>query len=71
MDLDGLTICSTIDPQREGAAWTGWREGTIFAFPRVSTYVTQTQLPPEYVELEKRVDALKEVHQKLLAVTYA
>ncbi|KAK5087678.1 BAR domain-containing protein [Exophiala xenobiotica] len=29
----------------------------------------KTQLPPEYVELEKRVDALKEVHQKLLAVT--
>lgn len=29
----------------------------------------KTQLPPEYVELEKRVDALKEVHQKMLAVT--
>ncbi len=30
----------------------------------------QTQLPADYVELEKRVDALKQVHQKLLAVTY-
>lgn len=29
----------------------------------------KTQLPPEYVELEKRVDALREVHSKLLAVT--
>ncbi|KAM3085273.1 BAR domain-containing protein, variant 2 [Clarireedia jacksonii] len=29
----------------------------------------QTQLPPDYIELEKRVDALKKVHQKMLAVT--
>jgi len=29
----------------------------------------KTQLPADYVELEKRVDALKQVHQKLLAVT--
>lgn len=29
----------------------------------------KTQLPEEYVELEKRVDALKLVHQKLLQVT--
>lgn len=29
----------------------------------------QTQLPADYIELEKRVDALKTVHQKLLAVT--
>lgn len=31
---------------------------------------TKTQLPPDYIELEKRVDALKLVHQQLLAVTY-
>lgn len=31
---------------------------------------TKTQLPPDYIELEKRVDALKQVHQQLLAVTY-
>ena len=30
----------------------------------------KTQLPPDYLELEKRVDALKGVHQKMLAVTY-
>ncbi|KAI9830666.1 MAG: hypothetical protein M1826_004495 [Phylliscum demangeonii] len=29
----------------------------------------QTQLPPEYLALEKRVDALKQVHQKMLQVT--
>ncbi|QDS69773.1 hypothetical protein FKW77_010293 [Venturia effusa] len=29
----------------------------------------KTQLPPDYVELEKRVDALKQVHQKMLQVT--
>ena len=29
----------------------------------------KTQLPPDYVELEKRVDALKQVHQKMLSVT--
>ncbi len=29
----------------------------------------QTQLPPDYIDLEKRVDALKAVHQKMLAVT--
>lgn len=29
----------------------------------------KTQLPPDYIDLEKRVDALKQVHQKLLSVT--
>ncbi|KAK5156106.1 hypothetical protein LTR04_005667 [Oleoguttula sp. CCFEE 6159] len=29
----------------------------------------KTQLPPDYTELEKRVDALRQVHQKLLQVT--
>ncbi|KAK3390896.1 BAR domain-containing family protein [Podospora didyma] len=29
----------------------------------------KTQLPPSYIDLEKRVDALKLVHQKMLAVT--
>jgi Bin/amphiphysin/Rvs domain for vesicular trafficking len=32
-------------------------------------WLLQTQLPADYVELEKRVDALKQVHQKLLSVT--
>ncbi|EGS21438.1 putative golgi vesicle protein [Thermochaetoides thermophila DSM 1495] len=29
----------------------------------------KTQMPPDYIDLEKRVDALKAVHQKMLAVT--
>ncbi|ROW08077.1 hypothetical protein VPNG_06038 [Cytospora leucostoma] len=29
----------------------------------------KTELPPDYIELEKRVDALKQAHQKMLAVT--
>ncbi|AEO66882.1 uncharacterized protein THITE_2170419 [Thermothielavioides terrestris NRRL 8126] len=29
----------------------------------------KTQLPPDYIDLEKRVDALKAVHQKMLSVT--
>lgn len=29
----------------------------------------KTQLPPDYIELEKKVDALKQVHQKMLQVT--
>ncbi|KAK4155821.1 hypothetical protein C8A00DRAFT_31374 [Chaetomidium leptoderma] len=29
----------------------------------------KTQLPPDYIDLEKRVDALKAVHSKMLAVT--
>lgn len=29
----------------------------------------KTQMPPDYIDLEKRVDALKQVHQKMLAVT--
>lgn len=34
-----------------------------------SSVKRQTQLPPDYIDLEKRVDALKAVHQKMLAVT--
>ncbi|KAK7226698.1 hypothetical protein V2G26_014701 [Clonostachys chloroleuca] len=29
----------------------------------------KTELPPDYIDLEKRVDALKQAHQKMLAVT--
>ncbi|KIN08420.1 hypothetical protein OIDMADRAFT_107198 [Oidiodendron maius Zn] len=29
----------------------------------------KTQLPPDYIELEKRIDALKQIHQKMLQVT--
>ena len=37
--------------------------------PRLNPILQQTELPPDYIELEKRVDALKQVHQKLLQVT--
>jgi hypothetical protein len=29
----------------------------------------QTQLPADYIDLEKKVDALKQAHQRMLAVT--
>lgn len=29
----------------------------------------QTELPPDYIALEKRIEALKQVHQKMLSVT--
>ncbi|KAF1808435.1 hypothetical protein P152DRAFT_462580 [Eremomyces bilateralis CBS 781.70] len=46
-------------------------------FNRTSQYVREqlgqvddkTELPPDYIELEKRVDALKQVHQQMLQVT--
>src|SRR6201996_2626064 len=34
------------------------------------TWTRQTKLPDDYLELEKRVDALKQVHQKRIQVTY-
>ncbi len=30
---------------------------------------TQTQLPADYIDLEKKVDALKQAHSKMLNVT--
>ncbi|KAL9134266.1 MAG: hypothetical protein Q9175_004549 [Cornicularia normoerica] len=36
---------------------------------QLGTADDKTELPPDYIELEKRVDALKQVHQKLLQVT--
>ncbi|MDI1488773.1 MAG: BAR domain-containing protein [Ramalina farinacea] len=36
---------------------------------QIGTADDKTELPPDYIELEKRVDALKQVHQKLLSVT--
>jgi len=38
--------------------------------PRADTAVEQTELPQEYLELEKRIDQLKLAHLKLLNVTY-
>lgn len=39
------------------------------ATPRLTLARNQTQLPPDYIDLEKKVDALKQAHQKMLAVT--
>ncbi|KAN0067246.1 BAR domain-containing family protein [Elaphomyces granulatus] len=40
-----------------------------FVKEQLGTADEKTQLPDDYLELEKRVDALKQVHQKLLQVT--
>ncbi|OKL57113.1 hypothetical protein UA08_07523 [Talaromyces atroroseus] len=40
-----------------------------FVKEQLGTADEKTQLPDDYLELEKRVDALKQVHQKLLSVT--
>ena len=42
----------------------------LFRLIRRKLTESQTQLPSDYTELVKRVDALKQVHQQLLAVTY-
>ena len=68
MEHNSNTLRSTIHPQRQRTARPGRREGES-ATSTPSSLTIQTQLPPEYVELEKRVDALREVHQRLLAVT--
>ncbi len=41
-----------------------------FVKEQLGTADEKTQLPDDYLELENRVDALKQVHQKLLSVTY-
>jgi hypothetical protein len=48
----------------------GSRVVSVVVFqPGLPGYV-QTKLPADYIELEKRIDALKQVHQKMLQVTY-
>lgn len=44
--------------------------GPVSVAGAVLTQTRQTQLPPDYIELEKRVDALKKVHTTMLQVTY-
>ncbi|KAG8531658.1 uncharacterized protein KY384_003289 [Bacidia gigantensis] len=57
----GKNISSTINP------WTA-RTQQYFK-EQIGTADEKTELPSDYIELEKRVDALKQVHQKLLSVT--
>lgn len=49
----------------EDKVWLPWQHTWA-----VLIRALQTQLPPDYIELEKRVDALKKVHTTMLQVTY-
>ncbi|RII05847.1 hypothetical protein CUC08_Gglean009062 [Alternaria sp. MG1] len=48
----------------EDKVWLPWQHTWA-----VLIRALQTQLPPDYIELEKRVDALKKVHTTMLQVT--
>lgn len=37
--------------------------------PTTNPWMLQTQLPADYIDLEKKVDALKQAHQRMLTVT--
>jgi len=57
----GMNVSSSVTPlAARGQQW--FKEQTGNATER-------TELPHDYVELETRIDALKETHQKLLAAT--
>lgn len=57
----GSTVSSSVTPfAARSQQW--FREQTGSAEAR-------TELPHDYIELEVRIDALKETHQKLLAAT--
>ncbi|KAI9478599.1 MAG: Bin/amphiphysin/Rvs domain for vesicular trafficking-domain-containing protein [Benjaminiella poitrasii] len=67
--LDGLaTISSKINPftQRIGKGLGQVRQ---YAQEKFGTAEDITELPEEYKELEKRVDALQQIHQNFLKVT--
>jgi hypothetical protein len=49
----------------EDKVWLPWQHTWA-----VLIRALQTQLPPDYIELEKRVDTLKKVHTTMLQVTY-
>ncbi|KIW86863.1 uncharacterized protein Z519_12484 [Cladophialophora bantiana CBS 173.52] len=46
-----------------------WQRSQQYLKEQFGNADDKTQLPADYIELEKRVDALKQVHQKLLDVT--
>jgi len=53
------------------ASFTPWAARTQqYVKEQVGNVEDKTQLPPDYIELEKRVDALKKVHTTMLQVTY-
>lgn len=52
------------------ASFTPWAARTQqYVKEQVGQVEDKTQLPPDYIELEKRVDALKKVHTSMLQVT--
>ncbi|KAG9191871.1 hypothetical protein G6011_10605 [Alternaria panax] len=52
------------------ASFTPWAARTQqYVKEQVGSVEDKTQLPPDYIELEKRVDALKKVHTTMLQVT--
>lgn len=66
------SVCCTNTAICQRAVRASRREGTgSFGdlAVKLRAHLAQTELPPDYIELEKRVDALKQVHQKLLSVT--
>ncbi|KAF2113403.1 meiotically up-regulated gene 64 protein [Lophiotrema nucula] len=57
----GKSVSSTFTP------WAGRTQQLVRE--QLGQADDKTQLPPDYIELEKRVDALKKVHNQLLQVT--
>ena len=62
--------CPHADSALRSASFTPWAARTQqYVKEQVGQAEDKTQLPPDYIELEKRVDALKKVHTTLLQVT--
>jgi len=66
------TTPATVPPSGSGQSFFPgiFRDSEVLFALRRKLTENKTQLPPDYVELEKRVDALKQVHKNMLAVTY-
>lgn len=66
------TTPATVPPSGSGQAFFPgiFKDSEVLFALRRKLTENKTQLPPDYLELEKRVDALKQVHKKMLAVTY-
>ncbi len=65
-----LVLAQHADEPVQSASFTPWAARTQqYVKEQVGQAEDKTQLPPDYIELEKRVDALKKVHTTLLQVT--
>ncbi|KAF4893233.1 Protein GVP36 [Colletotrichum fructicola] len=70
MDFKNLGKNFTAQTSSFGASITPFASRTFqYTKEQLGQAEDKTQLPPDYIDLEKRVDALKQVHQKMLAVT--